>query len=105
MNSNGWIAETLPLLEADVGLTIDVSASVTEMTEDWLINQMACALRHYLDLDMPGLLNLCYRLDLNEDKVNDLLMKEAPGQLGRQLAILVIAREKQKILTRRAYQP
>jgi hypothetical protein len=61
------------------------------------------ALQPLLDRDMGRLLLILYRLDISEEKVKRLLAEAPPESLAADLATLIIAREWQKVQTRKKY--
>ena len=64
---------------------------------DWLTNEIA----QLIDRDFNKLLNMLYRIDVNEQKAKKAFADAYPA---REIAILIIEREKQKVETRAKYK-
>ena len=67
----------------------------------WLTKQV----NHLLDHDLNRLLNALYRIDIPEHQTKKILQDSKQGEMARNLALAIIDREKQKVLTRQKYQP
>jgi hypothetical protein len=57
-----------------------------------------------LDRNYEKLLNILYRIDINEDKLNDLFGSKNRDYIPEHLAELIIERQLQKIKFRNAYR-
>ncbi|MBX9852381.1 MAG: hypothetical protein K2X86_11570 [Cytophagaceae bacterium] len=85
--------------EMDAGL-ISTCQNLNDLKE-----KLAHAISILLNRDMNRLLNIFYRMDLSEQKVNRIISESAPQEISSQLADLVIEREMQKAITRSKYKP
>jgi hypothetical protein len=54
--------------------------------------------------DLHKLLNLLYRIDVSEEKLNDMLVKNDKAGAGSIIADLIIERQLQKIKTRQQFR-
>ena len=84
--------------EMDTGL-ISACHNIDELKE-----KLAQSISLLLHKDMNKLLNIFYRMDLSEGKVNKIFSESAPQEISSQLADLVIEREMQKAITRSRYK-
>jgi hypothetical protein len=58
---------------------------------------------HLLDRDFERLLQICYRIDLGEEKLKKILHESEPDQVSLDLAKALWERQKLKIEIRRKY--
>lgn len=66
--------------------------------------KLTIIISHLLERDFNRLLNVFYRIDLDEKKVGAVLSLATPDQIAGQLAELVIERELKKAETRLKYR-
>ena len=71
-----------------------------KMLLEWLTNRID----YMMEKDMPGLLALLYRIDVNEQQAKSLLAANEPGAGPGILAELIIQRQLEKARTRIAYR-
>jgi hypothetical protein len=71
---------------------------------DQIKKKLTSILQYLLDKDLNKLLNIFYRIDLDERKVKLILSASNPDQIAGDLAELVIQRELQKATTRLKYR-
>ena len=93
------LVQVLEMTNKDVGLSLSPS-SILDYGE--LIKELARAIEFLLDKDFEKLMHILYRIDVSESKV-----KEAFGleqDVAQKIAILIIEREKQKVITRAEYR-
>jgi len=57
-----------------------------------------------LDSDIEGLLSLLYRIDVSEQKVKAILATANQGDMAKKIAVLIIERQIQKIISRMKYK-
>ena len=57
-----------------------------------------------IETDFGALVQLLYRIDVNEGRLRDLLQESAGEDAGRVIARLILQRQWQKIETRRRYR-
>jgi hypothetical protein len=72
--------------------------------EEQLERLLSQLVADFLDQDLPNFLNACYKIDLAEEKVKEILTSYPPNDIVLELARLIIAREKQKIISRARYR-
>lgn len=91
------LSEVVSLTGKELGLVLsepaDFEAFVLELTR---------AIQYLIDKDFEKLMHLLYRVDVNEQKVKQAFSLEK--EVARELALLVIEREKQKVITRAKYK-
>lgn len=95
MKSNIEVAQQLLLKDLDIddpGLIF----SKMEALQNWLAGEIAVL----LDRDFQRLLNILYRIDINESKVKLAFTADKPAW---EIAGLIIERELKKVATRREY--
>ncbi len=71
---------------------------------DLLVEKLAFVINDFLDYDMSKLLNILYKIDVNEQQLKMILSEEQPENIAYKIAVLVVEREKQKVLTREKYK-
>ena len=71
---------------------------------DVLIEKLTIVINDFLDYDMNKLLNILYKIDVNEQRLKYILSEEQPENIAHEIALLVVEREKQKVLTREKYR-
>lgn len=96
---NSLIQETFQLLEKDFQFP-EVSQS---FDEEKAIDFLAKAIRQMLDRDFERLLQICYRVDLGEEKLKRILHESEPDQVAPDLARALWERQKMKVEIRRRY--
>jgi len=69
-----------------------------------LLYQISPSIAYFLDNDYKRLLNLLYRIDVNESKVSTIVNDTTVNSLSEAIADLIIRRELQKIVIRRHYR-
>ncbi|HAA11160.1 MAG TPA: hypothetical protein DCE41_05425 [Cytophagales bacterium] len=98
------VQEGYQLLETHLqraGLTPNPLEQVTwEDLKAWLES----GVRYLLDENMEALLQLCYRVDLPESRVTEILSVSAPDAVAGDLAALILEREMQKVYYRAKYR-
>ncbi|MEP0713076.1 hypothetical protein [Algoriphagus sp.] len=98
------MSETLPqetflLLRKDFELP-EVSL---EFDEEKAISSLSKVIAHMLDREFERLLQICYRIDLGEEKLKKILHVSEPDQVAPDLARALWNRQKQKIEIRKRY--
>ncbi len=84
-----------------INRTFDVSSG-PELTEQEFLFALARRISEMLDSEAELLFSTLYRLDIFESKINAVLNSNEDTALG--LAQLVVARQKEKIATRKEYK-
>lgn len=96
--------------KAEVDLNEVVSLTGKELglvlpeTENYelFVKELARAIQYLIDTDFEKLMHLLYRVDVDEQKVKQAFGLEQ--DVAHELALLVIEREKQKVITRAKYK-
>lgn len=91
------LSEVVELTSRDLGLAIPVQQNFDEF-----INELSRAIQYLIDTDFEKLMHILYRIDVNENKVKQAFGLEK--DVAKEIALLVIEREKQKVLTRAKYR-
>ena len=91
------LKKVVALTQKDLGLSL-----ATPPNFEQFIDELAKAIQHLIDTDFEKLMHILYRIDVNENKVKQAFGLEK--DVARELAILVIEREKQKVITRSKYK-
>lgn len=96
---NSLFQETFQLLEKDF-LLPEVKA---EFDEEKAIEFLAKVISQMLYRDFERLLQICYRIDLGEEKLKRILHESEPDQVASDLARALWERQKMKVEIRRRY--
>ncbi len=78
----------------------DVKASNYDQLKEWLTSEIVKLLLN----DMEKLLNILYRIDVNEKKVKEVFAQNNPKIIAPILAELILQREIQKAVTREEFR-
>lgn len=97
--ANSLIQETFQLLEKDFQLP----EAKTAFDEEKAIDFLSKVIRQMLDRDFERLLQICYRVDLGEEKLKRILHESKPDQVAPDLARALWERQKMKVEIRRRY--
>ncbi|MBN3520644.1 hypothetical protein JYB62_11605 [Algoriphagus lutimaris] len=97
--ANSLIQETFQLLEKDFQLP----EAKTTFDEVKAIDFLSKVIRQMLDRDFERLLQICYRVDLGEEKLKRILHESEPDQVAPDLARALWERQKMKVEIRRRY--
>lgn len=71
--------------------------------EDTLLQLLVPIVARMLDRDFERLLQICYRIDLGENRLKKILHESAPEEMAKDLAQALIDRQAQKIEIRKKY--
>jgi hypothetical protein len=74
-----------------------------EFSEEKAIEILANAISQLMDRNLERLLQICYRVDLSENKLKKILHESEPDQVAADLAKALWDRQKQKVEIRRRY--
>ncbi|PZX53262.1 hypothetical protein [Algoriphagus chordae] len=91
--------ETFSLLRKD----FDFPENIAEFDEEKAIDTLTKVIAYMLDREFERLLQICYRIDLGEEKLKKILHESEPDQVAPDLALALWERQKQKIEIRRRY--
>ncbi len=94
-----YLSQVLEITNTDVGLKI---SSTSILNFDDFAKELAKSIAYLLEKDFEKLMHILYRIDVSEAKV-----KAAFGltqDVAEQIALLIIEREKEKVVTRTKYK-
>jgi hypothetical protein len=74
-----------------------------DFSEEKAIQILAKAISQLMDRNLERLLQICYRIDLAENKLKKILHESEPDQVATDLAKALWERQRQKIEIRRKY--
>lgn len=74
-----------------------------EFSEEKAIQILAKAISQLMDRNLERLLQVCYRIDLAENKLKQILHESEPDKVAPDLAKALWDRQKQKVEIRRRY--
>ena len=92
------VTQSYELIRKDLGLEEEWGFEDSNNTFDRLEEFLTHQIKYLLDHDFGRLLNALYRVDISEGTLKQILAHN--DHVARDLARAVIAREKQKVLTR-----
>lgn len=92
---------TQALVLANNDFNLDIPSSEVSTAEDFQ-QVLAKVIRHLLDNDFERLLNGLYRIDVSEEKVKAAMATQ--GGVADKIALLIIEREMQKVVTREQHK-
>ena len=82
----------------------ETSVSEVESTDESILNYIELRVQHLIDTDFQGLLQILYRLDVNENELKMNIEKTSPDKVPRLIAEMIFKREKQKLKTKEQYR-
>ena len=103
MSERELASQSFELIRRDFSLDESFDDQVDHPFEQ-LHLMLTRVIRHLLDHDFGGLMTALYRIDVQEQKVKEVLELSHPDELAANLAHEVISREKQKAETRIRYR-
>ena len=86
------VIKDLPLPELNAGFS-----------EEMALEALTKAISQLMDRDLERLLQICYRIDLAENTLKQILHEAPPERVAADLAQALWARQKQKVILRRKY--
>ncbi|UCS95172.1 hypothetical protein KZP23_09250 [Echinicola marina] len=95
-----YILESVQLLQKD----FDLPSPHESISREELIALLEPVVRQLLDRDFERLLQICYRVDLGEVRLKQILHESNPEQMSRELSEALVNRQIQKIEIRKRYQ-
>jgi hypothetical protein len=96
---NSPLSDTFSLLSKDFTLP-EIKEGFDEAKA---IEFLSKAVSQLLDRDFERLLQICYRIDLGENRLKKILHEAKPDQVASDLAKALWERQKQKVEIRRRY--
>lgn len=94
--SNESYQEIEKILSADSDFSLSNDPNALRMKLARIINNL-------IHRDFASLVNILYRIDVNEAKLKDLLKKHPDEDAGHLIANLIIERQQQKVESRRGF--
>ncbi|WP_144604680.1 precorrin-8X methylmutase [Algoriphagus algorifonticola] len=82
---------------------LNLSDQVVSLSEEEYLKIISKAIHEMLNRDFERLLQVCYRIDLGEEKLKKILNESDPDHLALDLAHALWTRQKQKVEIRRRY--
>ncbi|WP_439487547.1 hypothetical protein [Algoriphagus sp.] len=93
--------ETFLLLRKD----FDLPEKAADLDEEQAIAALSKVIAYMLDREFERLLQICYRIDLGEERLKKILHESEPDQVALDLAKALWNRQKQKVEIRKRYSP
>ena len=97
--STSLTQDTFSLLRKD----FDLPEKIKEFDEEKAIITLSKVITYMLDREFERLLQVCYRIDLGEEKLKRILHESEPDEVAPDLARALWARQKQKVEIRKRY--
>ncbi|WP_186757670.1 hypothetical protein [Echinicola salinicaeni] len=95
-----YILESVKLLQKD----FDLPSPPEVISKEELIDLLEPVVQQLLNRDFERLLQICYRVDLGESRLKQILHESNPEQMCRDLSEALVNRQIQKIEIRKKYQ-
>ena len=73
-------------------------------SDEEILNYIESKVQSLIDTDFQGLLQMLYRLDVNEKDLKENIEKSKPEKVSRLIAEMILKREKQRINTKAKYR-
>lgn len=96
---NQLIQETFQLIKKDFGLETKDQIDF----EEQLLALLTPIIHQMLNRDFERLLQICYRIDLGENRLKEILHFANPESMAKELAHAIIQRQMKKIEIRKRY--
>ena len=93
------LLKVVEITNKDVGLSLSPS-DITDY--DVLVKELTKAIEYLIEKDFEKLMHILYRIDVSEAKVKQVFGLE--HDVAQQIALLIIEREEQKVITRAKYK-
>jgi hypothetical protein len=93
------LSTALTLVQKD----FELEHSKEELTEEHLLALLEKNISYLLNKDFQKLLQICYRIDLNEKLLKQILHESPPEEITRHLAEAILKRQIQKASIRIKY--
>ena len=103
MNELQLVEKSIELIQKDLGLEEEIVLNENENSFEQLHKILSRIVQYLLDKDFGQLLNSMYRIDISEHQVKQILNLSEPNEIASNLALAIIEREKQKVITRIKY--
>lgn len=99
MNTYSISQETYKFLQKDFNLPDPVE----DFDEEKMIAKLTQVVAYMLDREFEKLLQVCYRIDLAEEMLKEILHLSEPDAIAKDLAVALWERQKLKIKIRKMY--
>jgi UDP-N-acetylglucosamine 2-epimerase len=101
MNDQSILNQASELITRDLELEETPTSS---MSEEELLLLITHRVAYLIEHNMELLLSSLYRLDVSEQKINNALMPGNPTSPDSAIAMLILQRQKERIITRLSYK-
>ncbi|MEX2512619.1 MAG: hypothetical protein WD398_06920 [Cyclobacteriaceae bacterium] len=82
---------------------LQISIKEEMVNQETLAKAIAPVIEQLLNRDFEKLLQLCYRLDLGEDRLNRILWETPTGEITIKLSLAIVERQLLKVYYRKMY--
>jgi hypothetical protein len=96
-------AVLIKTVAADLKTLLQLSEIPETRDREGLAKAIAPIVYHLLNKDFEKFLQLCYRLDLGEGKVREILNKCPPEEITEQMSLAIVDRQLLKVHFRKKY--
>lgn len=96
---NQFIQDTFHLIKKD----FDIESKHQLNAEEQLVALLIPIVRQMLNRDFERLLQICYRIDLGENQLKEILHHSNPENIAQELSQAIIQRQMKKIEIRKKY--
>lgn len=96
---NQFIQDTFHLIKKD----FDIESKHQLNAEEQLVALLIPIVRQMLNRDFERLLQICYRIDLGENQLKEILYHSNPENIAQELSQAIIQRQMKKIEIRKKY--
>ena len=96
--------DKLSFKQLSIQFETSIETDLVGSTWDNLLQQLIPLILHLLQEDMTKLVQVLYRLDVNQQQVEAVIANEQKAEeIAQQIGSLIIEREKQKVISRQMY--
>jgi hypothetical protein len=94
------------LIKNQIQNTLDIQADLVQSTQNEaeLLHLIELYVQELVNSNFEKLLLILYRLDISEKKVKEAIDLGGPENASKQIATLILEREKEKVATREKYK-
>ena len=98
------VKESYELIRKDLGLEDQIEFKDEESDAHRLFQYLVGKVNDLIDYDFNRLLNALYRIDIHEETIKNLLQNSEQDKIATNIALAIIERERQKVITRQQYR-
>ena len=80
--------------------SLSAEFDITKEDPESFMKDLSEAINYLVENDFPRLVQILYRMDINESRLKDMLAEHADKDAGSTIAALIVEREGQKKLSR-----